>query len=50
MEALPKTQFRQDYGMTELSPIATVLHWEEHIGEGRKKGRHAIGGPGRLWL
>ena len=32
--------FRQDYGMTELSPIVTVLHWQEHIGEGRKKGRH----------
>ena len=40
MKALPKTQLRQDYGMTELSPIVTVLHWQEHIGEGRKKGRH----------
>ena len=24
--------------MTELSPIATLLHWNEHIGEGRAQG------------
>ncbi len=34
--------------MTELSPIATVLHWKEHIGEGRAKGRHR--GAGRATL
>ena len=37
MAALPNVQFTQAYGMTELSPIATLLHWNEHIGEGRAK-------------
>ena len=31
-KALPNAQFTQAYGMTELSPIATLLHWKEHIG------------------
>ena len=34
--------------MTELSPIATLLHWNEHIGEGRAKGRHRGGGRATL--
>ena len=34
----------QAYGQTELSPIATILHWKEHIGEGRR--RDGIAGPG----
>lgn len=42
--ALPNVQFTQAYGMTELSPIATLLHWKEHIGDGRAKGRHRSGG------
>ncbi|MFO1133841.1 MAG: long-chain-fatty-acid--CoA ligase [Rhodoblastus sp.] len=42
---LPNTQFFQAYGMTELSPCATILPWEDHIGEGRAKGRHR--GAGR---
>ena len=42
--ALPRTQFVQAYGMTELSPIATVLHHREQVGEGRKLGRHRSGG------
>jgi long-chain acyl-CoA synthetase len=46
--ALPNVQFTQAYGMTELSPIATILHWKEHIGEGRAKGRHR--GAGRATL
>lgn len=46
--ALPHVQFTQAYGMTELSPIATVLHWKEHIGDGRAKGRHR--GAGRATL
>jgi long-chain acyl-CoA synthetase len=46
--ALPKVQFTQAYGMTELSPIATLLHWSEHIGDGRAKGRHR--GAGRATL
>ena len=44
MKALPNVQFTQAYGMTELSPIATLLHWKEHIGEGRAKGRHRAAG------
>ena len=48
MKALPKVQFTQAYGMTELSPIATILHWNEHIGDGRAKGRHR--GAGRPTL
>ena len=41
---LPNVQFTQAYGMTELSPIATLLHWNEHIGDGRAKGRHRSAG------
>ena len=48
MKALPNVQFTQAYGMTELSPIATLLHWKEHIGDGRAKGRHR--GAGRATL
>ncbi|HEY1944604.1 MAG TPA: long-chain fatty acid--CoA ligase [Roseiarcus sp.] len=44
MAALPKTQFSQGYGMTELAPVATVLRWEEHFGEGFAKGRHRSAG------
>jgi long-chain acyl-CoA synthetase len=44
IKALPGVHFIQAYGMTELSPIATLLPWEDHIGEGRKKGRHRSGG------
>lgn len=46
--ALPGVRFTQAYGMTELSPIATLLHWKEHIGEARAKGRHR--GAGRATL
>lgn len=46
--ALPNVCFTQAYGMTELSPIATLLHWKEHIGEGRAKGRHRAGGRATL--
>jgi long-chain acyl-CoA synthetase len=42
--ALPNVQFTQAYGMTELSPIATLLHWKEHIGEGKAKGRQRAAG------
>ncbi|WOH84669.1 long-chain fatty acid--CoA ligase [Bradyrhizobium sp. BEA-2-5] len=48
MKALPHVEFTQAYGMTELSPIATLLHWKEHIGDGRAKGRHR--GAGRATL
>ncbi len=46
--ALPNVQFTQAYGMTELSPIATLLHWKDHIGDSRAKGRHR--GAGRATL
>jgi long-chain acyl-CoA synthetase len=48
MAALPHVQFIQAYGMTELSPIATLLHWKEHIGDGRAKGRHRAAGRATL--
>ena len=48
MGALPNVRFTQAYGMTELSPIATLLHWNEHIGDGRARGRHR--GAGRATL
>jgi len=48
MKALPHVEFTQAYGMTELSPLATLLHWNEHIGDGRAKGRHR--GAGRAAL
>ena len=41
---LPNVEFVQAYGMTELSPCATYLPWNDHIGEGRAKGRHRSGG------
>jgi long-chain acyl-CoA synthetase len=44
MAKLPQVKFQQAYGMTELSPCATILPWEDHIGEGRAKGRHRSGG------
>jgi long-chain acyl-CoA synthetase len=44
MRKLPKVEFSQAYGMTELSPCATVLPWQDHLGEGRAKGRHRSGG------
>ena len=46
--AFPNAQFTQAYGMTELSPIATLLHWNEHIGDGRAKNRHRSAGRASL--
>ncbi|MCB1522242.1 MAG: long-chain fatty acid--CoA ligase [Hyphomicrobiaceae bacterium] len=46
--AMPNVRLTQAYGMTELSPIATLLHWNEHTSEGRAKGRHR--GAGRATL
>ena len=48
MKALPGAAFCQAYGMTELSPIATLLHWKEHIGASRAKGRHRAAGRATL--
>jgi long-chain acyl-CoA synthetase len=33
MSKLPATQFRQGYGMTEASPLLTVLEYEDHHGD-----------------
>jgi long-chain acyl-CoA synthetase len=40
MARLPGVAFHQLYGMTEVAPCATHLHWREHGPEGRAKGRH----------
>jgi acyl-CoA synthetase (AMP-forming)/AMP-acid ligase II len=37
--ALPGVEFAQAYGMTELSPVATVLAASHHTAEGRKRGK-----------
>jgi len=44
MRAWPHVGFNQLYGMTELSPTATVLTPEMHREAGRAKGRHRSGG------
>jgi long-chain acyl-CoA synthetase len=33
MGKLPSTRFRQGYGMTEASPLLTVLDYEDHFGD-----------------
>jgi acyl-CoA synthetase (AMP-forming)/AMP-acid ligase II len=44
MKAIPSAGFTQLYGMTELSPMATILTQEMHREAGRKLGRHRSGG------
>jgi acyl-CoA synthetase (AMP-forming)/AMP-acid ligase II len=44
MNAIPSAGFTQLYGMTELSPMATILTREMHREAGRKLGRHRSGG------
>ena len=44
LERWPKVRFTQLYGMTELSPVCTVLHAEEHVGAARFKNRHRSAG------
>jgi long-chain acyl-CoA synthetase len=39
MEALPGVEFFQAYGMTELSPLATLCPAQYHTKEGRKLGK-----------
>ncbi len=38
MRALPGAQFVQSYGMTELSPVVTILGWRDHLPERRGSG------------
>jgi acyl-CoA synthetase (AMP-forming)/AMP-acid ligase II len=42
--ALPSTDFYQGYGMTELSPLLTLLTPQYHTAEGRKMGKVRSGG------
>ena len=44
MRAIPAAGFTQLYGMTELSPMATVLSQDMHREAGRRKGRHRSAG------
>ena len=44
LERWPNVRFTQLYGMTELSPVCTVLHAEEHVGAARVKNRHRSAG------
>jgi acyl-CoA synthetase (AMP-forming)/AMP-acid ligase II len=44
MRAIPSAGFTQLYGMTELSPMATVLSQDMHREAGRSKGRHRSAG------
>ncbi|MCM2250797.1 MAG: long-chain-fatty-acid--CoA ligase [Ramlibacter sp.] len=44
MKTIPSAGFTQLYGMTELSPTATILTQEMHRAAGRKLGRHRSGG------
>lgn len=44
MKALPAAGFTQLYGMTELSPMATVLMPAMHLEAGRARGRHRSAG------
>ena len=37
MAGMPGTAFHQLYGMTELSPLATHLSWDQHTGEDARK-------------
>ena len=46
--ALPRVAFIQAYAQSELSPIATILHAREGLGEGRSRGRHRSGGRATL--
>ncbi len=55
MAGMPGTEFHQLYGMTELSPLATHLPWDQHFGEEataknrqRACGRAAIGCEARI--
>lgn len=38
MRALPRVRFLQSYGMTELSPVVTILGWRDHLPDRRASG------------
>jgi acyl-CoA synthetase (AMP-forming)/AMP-acid ligase II len=39
MAALPEARLLQSYGMTELSPVVTILGWRDHLPEAAASGR-----------
>jgi len=39
MAALPGARLLQSYGMTELSPVVTILGWRDHLPEAAASGR-----------
>jgi long-chain acyl-CoA synthetase len=45
MKKLPGVEFTQAYGMTELSPCATVLPWHDHLAAGKAATARAGGRP-----
>jgi long-chain acyl-CoA synthetase len=46
--APPRVAFIQAYAQSELSPIATILHARERLGEGCSRGRNRSGGRATL--
>ena len=39
LQVMPHVRMMQGYGMTELGPLATALHHESHVGQGRAEGK-----------
>jgi acyl-CoA synthetase (AMP-forming)/AMP-acid ligase II len=49
MAALPSVRLLQSYGMTELSPVVTILGWRDHLPEAAASGRlRSAGRPAML--
>ena len=49
MAALPDVRLLQSYGMTELSPVVTILGWRDHLPEAAETGRlRSAGRPAML--
>lgn len=49
MAALPGVRMLQSYGMTELSPVVTILGWRDHLPEAADSGRlRSAGRPAML--
>jgi acyl-CoA synthetase (AMP-forming)/AMP-acid ligase II len=49
MAALPSVRMLQSYGMTELSPVVTILGWRDHLQDAAASGRlRSAGRPAML--
>lgn len=49
MATLPNVRMLQSYGMTELSPVVTILGWRDHLPEAADSGRlRSAGRPAML--